>query len=252
MTRSSKPGTSRPGEYELTLNRQTVSYTVRRSARAGYVRLEVRPNAGLTVVIPCSYDVKQLTKLLVAKAGWILDKLARYGRLQSFRPRKELESGDTVPYLGVNLKVSLQRDASRHTRVTLHEGNLVASLGAAACSPNLVLERWYRKQAASFIKTRTDDLNSRLGLAYNRLVIRDQRTRWGSCSRKGNLSFNWRLMMAPKPVIDYVIIHELAHLRELNHSRKFWELVAKHCPEWREHKKWLKEHQEELAAIIPA
>jgi predicted metal-dependent hydrolase len=82
------------------------------------------------------------------------------------------------------------------------------------------------------------------------LSDRGQKTRWRSCSQKGNLSFNWKLIMMPEPVIDYVIVHELAHLKEMNHTKRFWELVGKHCLEWRYHRKWLKDHGVEFAATL--
>ena len=116
----------------------------------------------------------------------------------------------------------------------------------------LALERWYRTEAARLINERTDKLSSDMGISYKRIVIRGQKTRWGSCSRKKNLSFNWKLIMAPQPVLDYVIIHELIHLKEMNHSKKFWELVAQYCPGWREHKKWLKQHEADLHGRLRA
>ncbi len=114
-----------------------------------------------------------------------------------------------------------------------------------------MLEEWYRLQAAKLMKGRADQLSTQLGVTYDRLLIRGQRTRWGSCSHKGNLSFNWKLMMAPQPVIEYVIVHELAHRKEMNHTKRFWEVVAEHCPRWREHQKWLKDHQAELTTRLP-
>lgn len=84
------------------------------------------------------------------------------------------------------------------------------------------------------------------GGTYNRITIRDQKTRWGSCSAKGTLSFNWRLMLAPPAVLDYVVVHELCHLTHMNHSKAFWALVESVCPDYRTHRRWLKEHGQEL------
>ena len=86
-----------------------------------------------------------------------------------------------------------------------------------------------------------------LGVRYTRLSIRDQRTRWGSCSRSGALSFNWRLLLAPEQVLDYVIWHEVCHLRVMDHSPRFWSLVADHCPDYRDHVSWLKRNAGTLA-----
>ena len=91
-----------------------------------------------------------------------------------------------------------------------------------------------------------------IGVSPARIQIRDQRSRWGSCSTRGTLSFNWRLVLAPFDVLDYVVVHELCHLREPNHSRRFWKLVEQHRPDWRSHRDWLHEHGPELLAFRPA
>lgn len=157
---------------------------------------------------------------------------------------------DTIPYLGRDLKV-VKQPHSQVNSVKLEPKRLVVSLKSAN-GLNPVLEWWYRQQAEKLIRKRADELSARLGLTYGRLTIRGAKTRWGSCSQKGNLNFNWRLMMVPRPVIDYVIIHELAHLKEMNHREKFWKLVAEYCPRWHRHRRWLKTHEPELTAKLPA
>ncbi len=93
---------------------------------------------------------------------------------------------------------------------------------------------------------------ARLGVSFERIAIRDQRTRWGSCSSRGTLSFNWRLVLAPPEVAEYVVVHELCHLREPNHSPRFWQLVADARPGYREQRRWLAEHGWELQAYTPS
>jgi predicted metal-dependent hydrolase len=91
----------------------------------------------------------------------------------------------------------------------------------------------------------------RIGVSYGRIRIGGQRTLWGSCSPRGTLSFNWRLALAPPEVLDYVVVHELCHLRVPNHSRRFWELVERHRPNWRRQRDWLRDHGQELMAFRP-
>lgn len=230
---------------------QTVPYIVKRSLRAKHIRLEVKQQTGLTVVIPYSYKDRQLPKLLESKGRWILSTLAKHSRVESLSAKKGLKNGEAIPYLGRDLEIVI-RDNTGIDSVTVQHNRLIVTLRSQGNGIlELALERWYRMQATKLIKERAEKLSTQLGLTCNELVIRGQKTRWGSCSRKRNLSFNWKLMMAPELVIDYVIIHELSHLKEMNHSKKFWEIVAKHCPRWREHRKWLKEHEVQLAAKLP-
>ncbi|MFP3975845.1 MAG: M48 family metallopeptidase [Dehalococcoidia bacterium] len=234
----------------ITLDGRTVWYAVRRSSRAMHVRLEIKQGTGLTVVIPKSCKVGQIPAFLKAKKRWILENLVKFGTDQTLSLERDLTTGDVVPYLGRNLEV-VRHDNHGGDENVRREGNrLLVSLKSPSARVNLAVERWYRTEARKLIEERVDKFSARLGVNCGRITIRGQKTRWGSCSQKGNLNFNWRLVMAPEPVIDYVVIHELAHLKEMNHSKKFWELVGKHCPRWREHKKWLKDHESELAARL--
>ena len=238
---------------ETSINGQTITYTVKRSLRAKRVRLEVRRQTGLTVVVPHSYKIGQLPRLLQSKERWISSHLARCSHLQSLSAEKELSSGDTVPYLGRGLELVKRENHSGVGSVTLDGNTLAVNPGLFKNGIlELALEQWYRTAAAKLINERADKLSSQMGISYKRIVIRSQKTRWGSCSHKKNLSFNWKLIMAPEPVIDYVIIHELTHLKEMNHSKRFWELVAQYCPRWREYKKWLKQHEADLTARLCA
>jgi len=109
-----------------------------------------------------------------------------------------------------------------------------------------------RVAARELVRMLADEEAAALGVSYRRIEIRDQRTRWGSCSPSGTLSFNWRLVLAPFDVLDYVVVHEVCHLREPNHSPRFWRLVADRRPGWREQRAWLREHGAELLAFRPA
>jgi predicted metal-dependent hydrolase len=104
------------------------------------------------------------------------------------------------------------------------------------------LERWSRRRARVEVGERLDDATARAGSDYSSLSIRGQRTRWASCSSRGAMSFNWRLLLAPAEVLDYVVEHEVAHLEVLGHSRRFWALVGRRCPDYRRHERWLRRY----------
>jgi predicted metal-dependent hydrolase len=118
--------------------------------------------------------------------------------------------------------------------------------------PRTVCEHDGRRAARELVTMVAEDEAAALGVAYRRIEIRDQRTLWGSCSPQATLSFNWRLVLAPYEVLDYVVVHELCHLREPNHSHRFWRLVATRRPGWREQRDWLSDHGPELLAFQPA
>lgn len=249
MVRKSRSRLAIVGTRTLPAEGRTLTYTIKRSNRIRYVRLELRRQTGLTVVIPRFFDTDQISEILQSKINWIVSKLARYTE-ETPCPALELRDGSTVPYLGRALKVAVQA-ARDGDHVILEQDRLIVSVQPTADNIEPIIRQWYRAQALEFIERRAKELGTELGLSYKRLVIRSQKTRWGSCSHKGNLSFNWKLIIAPEPVIDYVIIHELAHIKEMNHSRRFWKLVADNCPAWREHKQWLKDHESNLAFMLP-
>ncbi len=238
-------------EGSITLNGKTIPYIVKRSTRARHVRFEIRCGTGLTVFIPRFYSIGRLRDLFKEKQAWILRNFTTYSKRQRLSVEKEIKSGDFIPYLGRELRVLTTENCGKTDQVTLEWDRVIVSTSSKK-KLNVVLEQWYRIQAAKLTKERLDKWSARLHVSYNRVTIRGQKTRWGSCSRKGNLSFNWKLLMAPEPVVDYVIIHELTHLKEMNHSKRFWQLVAERCPRWREHKKWLRKHEAQLAVGLIA
>lgn len=103
-------------------------------------------------------------------------------------------------------------------------------------------QRLYRDKAREIFEQKVSYYAQMMGVSYGRIAIRDQKTRWGSCSGEGNLNFNWRLIFAPAGVLDYVVVHELAHRKEMNHSPRFWKVVEDTMPEYRKYQKWLKEN----------
>jgi predicted metal-dependent hydrolase len=244
---------SRPiviAERQISLSGRIVSYTVKRSLGARRVRIEIKDGTGLTVTIPRHCKLESVEDMLVAKSGWVLRNIDRYDRPGEHAARKQLTFGDTVPYLGEEMTIVSSQEAGLDGPVDLCGHDLVVHQCLDGVNLEPLLEQWYRTQAASVLEQKAADSAAAVSVKYNRLSIRGQRTRWGSCSHRGTLSFNWRLVMAPMPVVDYVVIHEVAHLKEMNHTKRFWTLVAESCPSWREHKKWLDDHGTELASVL--
>ncbi len=234
------------GTREVIIEGQAIPYILKRSLRAKYVRLEVRPEMGLIVIITRFYRPEQIPDLLKEKLRWVSANLKKYEHIKRLTRDRVLQGGDTVLYLGREMQVVTQQANGDGDSVNVAENSLVVSLDSESKRLDQELEQWYREQVSQLIPVKVAKLSVEMGVTYGRLSIRGQKTCWGSCSRKGNISLNWKLIMAPESVIEYVIIHELAHLKELNHSRMFWQLVSEYCPEWRQHKKWLRDHAVEL------
>jgi predicted metal-dependent hydrolase len=142
--------------------------------------------------------------------------------------------GDRLPYLGELLSV---RAMPGRSRVTLRGMELLVPAGDERLP---ALERWYRRAAVREIAPRLADACSRAGTSYSKLTIRGQRTRWASCSPEGAMSFNWRLLLAPEPVLNYVVWHEVCHLEVMDHSPRFWSLLRTRCPDYRRWQAWLR------------
>ena len=207
-----------------------VVYRVRRSERARRVRITVDRTGTVEVVLPQRLPQRAADEAVAELRPWIDRRLAEAGRQRA----AVLARGDTVPYLGQSLTVVTQPGRDR----VLRRGQtLLVPDGPAR---QAALERWYRRMAREEISARLDRACAIAGLSYAKLTIRDQRTRWGSCSRSRALSFNWRLLLAPEAVLDYVIWHEACHLVAMDHSPRFWSLVAQYCPDYREQVAWLK------------
>lgn len=241
------------GEGKIILNHRVISYQVKRSTRARRVRLEIKPESGLTIVIPGFFGIARVPDVLKEKRDWILGNFAGYDKVRSRSAGgTEVEAGDAVFYRGRKLTVLTEESKGKTDCVRLEPDRLIVSTVSGGRELNVILEQWYRIQAAALIGQKVEEWSAKLSVSHNGVTIRGQKTRWGSCSRQGSLSFNWKLLMAPEPVIDYVVIHELAHLREMNHSTSFWRLVAEHCSGWRELRKWLKTHEVELTAGLLA
>jgi hypothetical protein len=207
------------------------SYAVRRSTRARRVRVTVDRAGAVEVVLPQRMPMRAAEEAVRELRPWIDRRLAEAGRQRAAVHAR----GDTLPYLGRTL--ALKPEPGR-TRVLRREELLLVV--PAGHDRQEALERWYRRMARHEIGSRLDRACAIAGLSYTRLTIRDQRTRWGSCSRAGAMSFNWRLLLAPEAVLDYVIWHEVCHLAFMDHSPRFWGLVARYCPEHREHAAWLR------------
>jgi predicted metal-dependent hydrolase len=209
---------------------EDVVYQVRRSDRARRVRVTVDAVRGVEVVLPRRAPEREAAAAIRELRPWIERRVAELAGARAAVAAR----GDTVPYLGRTL--ALRAEPGRE-RVTRRGDELLVPMGEQRVP---ALERWYRRAARAEIAPRLDRACALAGTSYSRLSIRGQRTRWASCSRTGAMSFNWRLLLAPEAVLDYVVWHEVCHLEVMDHSARFWRLLASRNPGYRAHVRWLK------------
>ena len=233
----SRKGDARAMRATVLLAGRTVSLTIRPSDRARRMRLRMLPESGLEVVLPRGASRDDALVFVQREAGWVLRQLASEAHAASLLMPSD---GVAIPYLGAT--VSLRMTAAGPVSL-IGETLVVPAAGGLEA-----IERWYRAEARRLSGDHATAHAARLGVSFGRLAIKDTRTRWGSCSSKGNLNFSWRLVMAPLEVLDYVVAHEVAHLREMNHSSRFWTHVETLCPLYREHRRWLRVNGAMLAA----
>jgi predicted metal-dependent hydrolase len=220
-----------------------IPYAVRRSDRARRVRIQVSAD-GVEVVVPRRMSMRQVEPFVAEKRPWVERTLRRLRQAASERPPARLEHGGEVPYLGQVLGLRVKVEPGRVRPHVARRGATLTVKVPDGSRETLgrALEAWYRRRAREEVGPRLDAAAARAGVSYAGLQIRGQRTRWASCSSSGAMSFNWRLLLAPAEILDYVVEHEVAHLTVHDHSRRFWALVAKRVPGYREHERWLKAH----------
>jgi predicted metal-dependent hydrolase len=211
-----------------------ITIGVRTSKRARRLKLVAGVN-GVEAVVPPGYRAEELESFVSAKRDWIIKTSGYYAKLKE---RCGVLEPGTIYFLGNKYRFHIVKDRQQSAIVS-DAMKLITFHVVDKRKYKQDMQQWYKEQTGRIIAERLPALASRLGLKYNKVLIKNQRSRWASCSKKGNLNFNLLLAAAPLEVIDYVIVHELMHLVELDHSPKFWQLVEQADPEYKKHKEWL-------------
>jgi predicted metal-dependent hydrolase len=211
----------------------TIIRTKRRS-----IALQVNEHAEVVVRAPRWVARKYIDAFVRSHQTWIVEQQSQK-RAQKKIQRRYVD-GEIFLFLGDELQ--LKRDNGKNVRLR----DKVLLLGKEVKDPGYQVEKWYRAQARIYLTNLCESLAKEYGDEFAAVRITGAKTRWGSCSSKKNLSFSWRLMMAPEEVVRYVVIHELTHLRHMDHSKAFWECVQLRCPNYIRSKKWLNDNAERL------
>ena len=225
----------------------TIKYNVIRSDRKT-VGLEVSIEDGVKIRAPEELSENEIEEVVEKKAEWILKKQDKLSDVKPAPTPKEFLSGEKLPYLGRRYRIKVKEsDNVDQVKVKFYQGKfwIMVSKDVSDSDSRRELIRdeaiqWYRSHADQKIRERVKKYQEQIGEAPNLIKVKKQKKRWGSCSSKRNLNFNWKLIMAPMSVVDYIVVHELAHLKYPNHSKEFWQLVEAVIPNYEEKQEWLR------------
>ncbi len=242
----------------LTIDGATVAFTIRPSGRARRLRLTVGP-AGIEVVVPTGISERQVLSFVHSHSGWIGGKLAELQTQLADHPGAvELGHGARIPLRGGHQRLRVEPQARVHPKLLQDAAGLRLLLPQAtpparqAAVIEQTLVRWLRQAARADGWAAIERHGGPHGLVPSALVIKEQKRLWGSCTAQGVINLNWRLVLAPPAVLDYVVVHELCHLRHRHHRPTFWRLVGQVLPGFEQERAWLKTHGHRLTLLAPA
>lgn len=220
-----------------------INYTVKYSDRKTLVII-VERDKSILVRAPKDYDENKIEEAVNNKKYWLFQKLNHVQKYSSHKNPKEFVSGESFLYLGKRYNL----DVVEKEINGIHLSNKFEISKISQPYASELFTKWYKQKARKLIIQKVNEYAKNLGVEYNRIFIKDLKYRWGSCSPKKNLNFNWKLIKAPINVLNYVIVHELAHLIEPNHNDDFWNIIKIQIPKFEKAKEWLKKNGELLEA----
>lgn len=219
---------------------QTIEFKVKYSKRKTY-EISIIPPDDVLVKVPKNTTEDEIKQIVVRKGNWIIKKLEVFNEININERSKKFIDGESFLYLGDNYPIEIIniKDNIAYTKFIKGKFYIFSSINDVSCL-RASMEVWYRQKTLEIILQGIKHYQIHFNVKPNKIKVKQQNKRWGSCSSKGNLNFNWRLSMAPIEVIDYVVVHEMCHLVHMNHSKEFWNLVESILPDYIKHKTWLK------------
>ena len=219
-----------------------------RTERSKSASIEIEDDI-VKVVVPKTLSDQRIEDLINNRTAWIRQKLKIH--IETIRPKpKEYVNGESFTYLGRNYR--LKCTSGDAGEVKLKNGYLTVPLGrgvsgsVSEASVKQSLKQWYQSRALEKLKEKTKRYATILGVTPQSVDVKEYKARWGSCSSSGDVTYNWRIIIAPHQIVDYIVAHELCHLLEHNHGPKYWKLVQSVIPNYRDHREWLKVNGEGL------
>lgn len=226
-------------EYETEIIEFTVKYSERKT-----LEIRIEPPDTVTVRAPKKASKDDVLKIVKSKAKWIVQKLFELSQVEYRKTQKEFVNGESFMYLGRNYLLELIYDNTVNNPITkLYQGKFYLNTNTNDKEKlRNSMEEWYREKALEKVVERVDYFQSYFSVTPRAIKVKEQKRRWASCTSTKDLLFNWRCVMAPLYVLDYIVVHEMCHMIHLNHSSNYWNLVESIMPDYKKRKEWLKKH----------
>lgn len=238
--------------YVIKFGSQTIPYDLLRSDSRKSISISVDEN-GVRVVAPTEANTQKIEDLVSKKAPWIRKQLLYFNEVKKETSKRLFLSGEKLPYLGRNYRLKIIKETNSKTvDFRFHQGRFEAripnSLETSQYRDALypLYTDWIKSRGESFAKERYKRFTNKFEYNPQKIIIRDPQKRWGSCTPNGTIILNWKVFLAPTSIIDYVLVHELAHLKHMDHSPEYWETVRMLLPDYEERKEWLRVHGKTL------
>lgn len=233
--------------YNFQYGTTSFSYSLEFQEKSKDVAISVGLGEGIRVSAPIGIELTQLDKILYKKAPWIIKKKAALEEIEVPAAPKEFISGEKFSYLGRNYRLKVHRYYNiKNTTLNFKQGRFIAEVPASMADSEketnlkLSFKDWYTLHGSKKVEERLQIYCPKMQLEPSDVVIKEQQKRWGTCTSDGTIYLNWRIMMAPMQIIDYVLVHELAHLKHQNHSPEYWRFVRSILPDYEHRKEWLR------------
>ena len=227
----------------ITIGDTVINYEIIRSNRKT-MGIIVDPDEGVIVRSPQNVSEDKIKEVVKKKSSWLLQKLDKVDEIKPAPTPLEFMSGEKLPYLGRRYRLQVEEYDKKKVEVKFYQGKFIVKEPADMEDRREAIRDkvigWYRERANEKIKERVDKYKDKIGIEPNNVKVKKQKKRWGSCSGKDNLNINWKLIMAPMSIVDYIVVHELTHLEHSNHSQDFWQTAEAVIPDYEEKQEWLR------------
>ncbi len=239
----------------INLANHQITYQVTYQKKRKSVQLKIYSSTHLEITAPSNLSQSSIEKIIQDKSSWIVKKLSQLRAVADNPINKTINHGAEVLYLGKPHKLVFSTVENSKPSIYCQDQKIFLQTPPGTITQTislieLLLKQWYWQNAQQRLKTQTAFWSAKIAVQPQGITIKEQKSRWGSCSSKGNINYNWRIIMAPPEVLDYLVIHELCHLRVPNHSPLFWQEVALFSPNFKEQRAWLKNNGAMLMNIL--